>query len=263
MLYDVNVCRMLSDKPHSSPQPTSRATIATRDLAYNDLDVRLTGQLHWDEAQDSPKPGILLIHGGAGLDGHAREQARRYAELGYAVLACDMYGDGVAGDRERVMACLTALRDDPAFLVRRGQAGLKALSRCPEVGEDVAAVGFCFGGMAALALARSGANLAGAVSIHGSLATGDPAEPGAVTAKVLACHGASDPHVPMDDVVAFTDEMNRADADWQLAIYGNAMHGFTHKHAVAGAMPGVAYDPLADQRSFAATRAFLAEALAP
>ena len=91
-------------------------------MLYNDLGVRLTGLLCWDEAQPSPRPGILLIHGGAGLDGHAREQADRYAELGYAVLACDMYGEGVAGDRERVMACLTALRDDPAFLIRRGQA---------------------------------------------------------------------------------------------------------------------------------------------
>ena len=113
-----------------------------------------------------------------------------------------------------------------------------------------------------LALARSGANLAGVVSIHGSLATSKPAEPGAVLTKVLACHGASDPHVSMDDVVAFAEEMTRAGADWQLVMYGRAMHGFTHKHAVSGAMPGVAYDPLADERSFAATRAFLAEALA-
>jgi dienelactone hydrolase len=237
-------------------------TIASRELPYNDLDVRLTGLLCWNEAQDGPRPGILLIHGGAGLDDHAREQARRYAGLGYAVLACDMFGEGVAGDRERVMACLIALRDDPAFLVRRGQAGLTALSRCPEAGESMAAVGFCFGGMAALALARSGTNLAGVVSIHGSLATSKPAERGAVVAKVLACHGASDPHVPMHDVTAFTDEMNGADADWQLAVYGRALHGFTHKHAVPGAIPGVAYDALADERSFAATRAFLAEALA-
>lgn len=253
---------MLSDRTHSSSRPASRATIATRDLPYNDLDVRLTGVLHWDETQDGPRPGILLIHGGAGLDGHAREQAHRYAELGYTVLACDMYGDGVAGDRERVMACVTALRDDPELLVRRGQAGMAALSRCTEAGEAMAAVGFCFGGMAALALARSGASLAGVVSIHGSLATGSPAESGAVVAKVLACHGALDPHVPMDDVNAFTEEMNGAGADWQLVVYGRAMHGFTHKHAVSGAMPGVAYDALADERSFAATRAFLAEALA-
>ena len=237
--------------------------IATRDLSYCDLDTSLTGLFCWNEAQDGPRPGILLIHGGAGLDAHAREQACRYAALGYAVLACDMFGDGVAGDRERVMTCLLALRDDPDRLVRRGQAGLAALSACPEAAGPVAAVGFCFGGLAALALARSDADLACVVSIHGSLATSVPARPGAVTAKVLACHGAADPHVPLADVAAFAEEMNHAGADWQLIMYGQAQHGFTHRHAVPGAVPGVAYDRLADERSFAAARAFLAEALAP
>ena len=237
--------------------------IATRHLSYRDLDVPLTGLFCWDHAQEGARPGILLVHGGAGLDAHAREQACRYAALGYAVLACDMFGDGIAGDRERVMACLLALRDDPARLVRRGRAGLTALSGCPEAAGPMAAVGFCFGGLAVLALARSGVDLAGVVSIHGSLATSAPARPGTVTAKVLACHGAADPHVPPSDVAAFAEEMNRAEADWQLAMYGRALHGFTHRHAVPGATPGVGYDRLADERSFAAARAFLAEALAP
>lgn len=247
--------------------------IATRDLSYRDLETPLTGLFCWNETQEGPRPGILLIHGGAGLDAHAREQACRYAALGYAVLACDMFGDGIAGDRERVMACLLALRDDPGRLVRRGQAGLAALAGCPEAAGPAAAVGFCFGGMAALALARAGTNLAGpgladpalaaVVSIHGSLATSAPARPGAVTARILACHGAADPHVPPADVAAFAAEMNDAGADWQLVMYGRAQHGFTHRHAVPGAMPGVAYDRLADERSFAAVRAFLAEALAP
>jgi dienelactone hydrolase len=236
--------------------------IATRDLSYRDLGTPLTGFFCWNEAQEGPRPGILLIHGGAGLDAHAREQACRYAALGYAVLACDMFGDGIAGDRERVMACLLALRDDPGRLVRRGQAGLAALASCPDAAGPAAAVGFCFGGMAALALARAGTNLAAVVSIHGSLATSAPAQPGAVTARVLACHGAADPHVPPADVAAFAAEMNHAGADWQLVMYGRAQHGFTHQHAVPGAMPGVAYDRLADERSFAAVRAFLAEALA-
>jgi len=161
------------------------------------------------------------------------------------------------------MACLLALRDDPDLLIRRGQAGLAALAGCPEAAGPAAAVGFCFGGMAALALARAGTNLAAVVSIHGSLATSAPAQPGAVTARILACHGAADPHVPPADVAAFAAEMNDAGADWQLVMYGRAQHGFTHRHAVPGAMPGVAYDRLADERSFAAVRAFLAEALAP
>jgi dienelactone hydrolase len=233
--------------------------IATRELSYRDRDVPLTGVFHVAGARR--RPGVLLIHGGAGLDEHARDQAVRYARLGYHVLACDMYGDGVAGDRARIVACATALRDDPALLVRRGLAGLAALSGCPEVSGPVAAVGFCFGGMAALALARSGADLAAAVSMHGSLATSRPAEPGAVTARVLVCHGAADPHVPMSDVAAFAEEMNHAGADWQLVVYGRAMHGFTHRLASPVAVPGVAYEPLADQRSFATASAFLAQAL--
>ena len=252
-----------------------RSLISSRDLAYDDLGLPLTGLLCWDEARDGPRPGILLIHGGAGLDAHAREQARRYAGIGYTVLACDMFGPGVAGNRERVMACLLALRDDPAVLVRRARAGLTALAGCPEAaspeaGGRQAAVGFCFGGMAALALARAGADagagagLAGVVSVHGSLATSRPAEPGAVTARVLVCHGAADPHVPLGDVTALAAELDRAEADWQLVMYGRARHGFTHRDAVPGApaaMPGVAYDRLADERSFAAVRTFLAETL--
>jgi dienelactone hydrolase len=236
--------------------------IAARDLPYSDLDTRLTGVLCMDETLAGSRPGILLVHGGAGLDEHAREQARRYAALGYVVLACDMFGDGVAGDRERVIKCLTALRDDPALMVRRGRAGLAALSGCPGTDGRVAAVGFCFGGMAVLALARSGEPMAGAVSIHGSLATSRPAEPGSVRARLLVCHGARDPHVPLGDVTAFAREMGDAGADWQLIMYGGAQHGFTHRHAEPGTVPGVAYHPVADHRSFAATRGFLAEIFA-
>lgn len=115
--------------------------------------------------------------------------------------------------------------------------------------------------MAALTLARTGADLAGAVSIHGSLATSRPATPGGVTAKILACHGSADPHVPMDDVAAFAAEMDGSGADWQMIIYGGAMHGFTHRQAAPGSIPGVAYDPVADARSFSATHAFLAGVL--
>jgi dienelactone hydrolase len=238
---------------------TEQRTLTTRLVHYRDVDTDLTGVLVWDAALPGDRPGILLIHGGAGLDDHARDQAHRYAELGYAVLACDMFGEGVAGDRARVMATITALRDDPALLVRRGEAGLAALASCPEVGRNRAAIGFCFGGLAALALARAGADLRGVVSIHGSLATSRRAEPGRVVSRILVCHGAVDPHIPMADVVDFAEEMNQADAAWQMNIYGKAAHGFTHKHAVPGAMPGVAYDPVADAQSFADTGAFLAQ----
>lgn len=229
-----------------------------RELTYNDAETTFHGLLC--PAADGPRPGLLLIHGAGGLDAHPRGQARRYRALGYTVLACDMFGEGVVGERSRVVAALTALRDDPDLLVRRCRAALDALAQCPEADASVpvSAVGFCFGGLAALTLARAGLPLGAVVSMHGSLATARPAEPGGVHARVLVCHGARDPHVPMSDVVAFTEEMIRAEADWQLIAYGRAMHGFTHSDAVPGAIAGVEYDREADEASFAAAREFLA-----
>ncbi|HEY4458337.1 MAG TPA: dienelactone hydrolase family protein [Pseudonocardiaceae bacterium] len=223
--------------------------ITTRPLPYADLDLPLTGALYWDDALPAA-PGLLLVHGGAGLDQHAHEQARRYAELGYTVLAADMYG--VAGDRDQIMATVTALRDDPALLVRRGTAGLTALAECAEADGVLGAVGFCFGGLAVLTLARSGAALKAVVSMHGTLTATMPAT---ITARVLVCHGAADPHVPMSQVVEFTEEMRAADADWRLIMYGRALHGFTHRQP--SATPGVAFDADADRDSFAAASAFL------
>jgi dienelactone hydrolase len=236
--------------------------IVSRELVYPDGDLHLTGFLvRPDDVGGQPAPALLLVHGGGGLDEHARSQAQRYAELGYVVLACDMFGPGVMGDRERVMAALTAMRDDPDLVLRRAVAGLDALQALPDLAKPCAAIGYCFGGLTVLTLARNGADLSGVISMHGSLATPRPATTGTVKAKILVCHGASDPHVPLADVTAFIDEMQQAGADWQLIAYGNAVHGFTHAHAVPGAIPGVAYDEAADRRSFQAARDFLAEVL--
>jgi dienelactone hydrolase len=157
------------------------------------------------------------------------------------------------------MARITELSGDPGRRGGRAQAGLAVLAAHPQVDGRLAAVGYCFGGMTVLALARSGCALTGVVSIHGSLRTTRPAKPGQVKAKVLVCHGALDPHVPLAHVTDFVEEMDRAGADWQLNVYGGAMHGFTHEHAVEGATPGVAYHAAADARSSSAMQSFFAE----
>jgi dienelactone hydrolase len=118
-------------------------------------------------------------------------------------------------------------------------------------------VGYCFGGMVVLEVARSGADLAGAVSVHGSLSPPRTARAGEVRAKILVCHGALDPHVPMTQVNAFVQEMNDAGADWQLIVYGGAMHGFTHE--TGPAVAGVAYHGVADARSATAMHSFFTE----
>jgi dienelactone hydrolase len=234
--------------------------IATKPVAYNDADTKLNGVFFWDESLTTKRPGILVVHGGAGLDEHAKNCARHFAELGYIAFACDMYGEGIAGNRERIMATINELRAEPDRLPRRATAGIDALKSHPLTNSRIAAVGYCFGGMTVLELARSGAPLAGIVSVHGSLDTKRPAAPDAIQAKILVCHGALDPHVPLTQITAFADEMKTANADWQLVIYGNAMHGFTHEDKWN--VPGVAYHAPSDARSWRAIESFLTEIFA-
>lgn len=235
--------------------------IQTKAIGYRDADTELTGFLAWDDSGKHRRPGILVVHGGAGLDNHAKGRARRLAELGFVVFACDMYGNGVAGNREQVMARITELRSDPAKLCHRALAGIDVLAAQPGVDGRIAAVGYCFGGMTVLELARSGADLAGVISVHGSLDTSRPAQSGSVKAKILVCHGALDPHIPMTQVSALVEEMNHVGADWQLMIYGGAMHGFTHETGLNA--PGVAYHAQADARSAAAMQSFFLELFGP
>jgi dienelactone hydrolase len=231
--------------------------IDTQSIEYRDGETELTGLLVWDDSRRHERPGILVVHGGAGLDDHAKGRARQLAELGFVVFACDMYGKGVAGNRERVMSRIKELRADPARLCQRAHRGVEVLTSHPQVDGRVAAVGYCFGGMTVLELARSGTDLAGVISLHGSLATSCPARRGSLKAKILVCHGALDPHVPMAQVSAFAEEMNSAGADWQLIVYGGAMHGFTHDASPYGR--GVAYHALSDARSTRAMEQFLTE----
>src|SRR5882672_8564713 len=155
----------------------------TQTVTYRDGDTELTGHFARDAERAYKRPGILVVHGGAGLDDHAKGRARRLAELGFVVFACDMYGNGVAGNRERVMARIMELRSDLTTLCQRARAGIEVLASQPRVDGRMAAVGYCFGGMTVLELARSGTELAGVISIHGSLKTTRPAQKSAVKAK--------------------------------------------------------------------------------
>jgi dienelactone hydrolase len=207
-----------------------------------------------------------VVHEGGGINPHPKARARRLAaELGYVALACDMYGNGeFTTDPKRRSELMGELRDDPRKLRARAQAGLDALTSRPEVDRArLAAIGFCFGGMTVLELARSGANIAGVVSFHGFLATELPAAAGAVKAKVLACHGTDDPFAPAEQVAAFVNEMRSAGADYQVNLYGAAAHGFTRSDAASLGMAGVAYEPRADVRSWAAMKTFFEELFGP
>ncbi|HEX2732804.1 MAG TPA: dienelactone hydrolase family protein [Polyangiaceae bacterium] len=205
-------------------------------------------------------PGVLVFHGGGGLGAHERERAHRLANLGYLAFAPDLFGEAIQS-REQGMALINSLRSDTKLLRSRVYAALAQLCANPGVdSKRLAAIGFCLGGMCALELARSGAPLRAAISFHGGLTTGAPAEEGAVRAALLVCHGAADPFVTREHLAGFEAEMTRARADWQTQVYADAMHSFTER-PVEGrpARPGLAYNEAADRRSWAAMKLLLEE----
>ena len=237
----------------------------TKDIEYRDGALTMRGLLAFDEANAGKRPGILVVHEAWGLGEHAMERAKMLAREGYVALAADMYGDRrLATDLPQAMELIGELRTDPAKLRQRALSALAALKAQPNVdGTKLAAIGFCFGGTTVLELARGGAEVKGVVSFHGGLQTAAPAEPGAVTPKVLVCTGADDPMIPPAQVTDFEEEMRKAGADWQVISYGGTVHSFTNPDAGKTVkLDGVAYNAQTDKRSWAAMRAFFAEIFA-
>ena len=229
-------------------------------LDYTDGETNFVGYLADPESSD-PRPGIVIMHEAPGLAEHPKRRARMLADLGYVALAADLYGNGRVAQRpEESQQLMGALRDDVPRLIRHTQAALGALATLPQVNpQHLGAMGYCFGGFAALELARSGALLAGVVSFHGILSTKTPEDARNIKAKVLACTGADDPWVPPDQVAGFVQEMTSAGVDWQLITYGATKHGFTNSGNAESKVPAIAYNPTSDARSWEAMKAFWSE----
>lgn len=231
-------------------------------IAYSEGQADLEGHLALAAYDSAKKPVVLVAHAFRGQDDFERDKAEALAELGYAGFALDVYGKGVlAKSPEEGGQLMAPFLEDRALLRRRLAAGLEAVVDHPRIDRSrVAAIGFCFGGLCVLDLARSGADVRGVVSFHGLFhPPGIEAKP--VTAKVLALHGYDDPMAKPDQLAAFAQEMTDASVDWQVHAYGNTMHAFTNPRA-NDPDRGTVYEPRADRRSWAAMKAFLAEVLA-
>ena len=233
--------------------------IQTQEIEYRDENTVCKGFVAFDDRETSPKPAVLISHTVHGREEFVENKARQIAELGYVGFALDMYGRrGETVEENR--ALMNELLADRALLTRRIRAALSAVRTLPQVdGARVAAIGYCFGGLCVLDLARSGSDVRGVVSLHGLL-KGHDLPKQSIPAKVLVLHGHEDPLVPPEDVRAFQDEMTAAGADWQIHIYGGTMHSFTNPKA-ANPEAGLQYNPVADQRAWTSLVAFLSEVL--
>lgn len=220
-------------------------------LAYEAEGRSFVGWLA-DGSNGARAPGVLVIHEGGGLGRHTRERASRLGELGFVAYAMDLFGRAEF-DLDEAKAMVSGLRADPARLRGRCAAALDALRGRACVDPDrVAAIGYCFGGAAAIELARTGAKLAAVVGFHSGVLPGKAEEDSAIRGKVLLCHGADDPAVPPDQIRALVDGLARAGVDCQLHLYGGVGHSFTNRDIDSWKLAGFAYDETADRRSWSA-----------
>jgi dienelactone hydrolase len=233
--------------------------IISNTVGYLDGDVLLEAFFAFDDSLSGRRPAVLINHTWAGRDDFVAEKAKKLAALGYVGFAVDMYGKGVLGsDAEENAKLMQPFMQDRQLVKKRMMAALYAVKLMPWVDDSrIAAIGFCFGGLCSLDLARAGADLKGVVSFHGLLgALDDNSHP--IKAKILALHGHDDPMVPVEQVIAFEKEMTKAGADWQLHTFGNTQHAFTNPLANNPNF-GTVYQPEADKRSWILMENFLAE----
>jgi dienelactone hydrolase len=223
--------------------------IQTRVVPYNDGETACEGFMAWDANQAGKRPVVLVMHDWMGRGKFDEQRARELASMGYLAFSVDTYGKAVrpknAGEAGKAAGSWKA---NTAGLRTRLKAGMDtALKSEMADADNVACIGYCFGGTCALELARSGANLKGFVSFHGGLGTDTPADAKNIKGKVLVLHGADD---HFDSVVALNKEMKDAGVDYEIDLYGHTVHAFTNPKAGNDPSRGVAYNAEADERSW-------------
>ncbi len=237
--------------------------LKTATIDYQDKDTLLEGYYAYDDRITGKRPAVLVCHDWSGKNDFAKKQAELLAELGYLGFALDMYGKGKIGSTNEEKSALMQplISDRQHVLLPRLLAAWNTMKSLPEVDPNkTGAIGFCFGGLCALDLARSGVDIQAVASFHGLLNPLPTPTNTPIKAKILAFHGFEDPMVPPAILIGFATEMTKAKAIFEIDIYGHTQHAFTNPTA-NDPHSGLIYQPLAATRSAQSLIKFLAETL--
>jgi dienelactone hydrolase len=240
------------------------AAIKTEIVEYKEGSTVLEGYLAYNDAIKNKAPGVIIVHEWMGLGEYSKSRARQMAELGYIAFAADIYGKGVRPkDAKEAGELAGKYKGDRKLLRARALAALDALKKNPKVDTSkILAMGYCFGGTTVLEMAMAGAPVKGVVSFHGGLDFPNLADVKNIKSKLLILHGAIDPYVPPEQVNSFTKALNDNKVDYQFTMYSGAVHSFTNPESGNDPSKGAAYNPVADRRSFEATKTFFREVTA-
>ena len=232
--------------------------VVTREIEYQHRDVVFEGMLAVDNATEQKRPVVLVSHAWGGRDDFAIQKARELAKLGYVGFALDLYGKGVLGtNKDENSALMAPLLEDRLLLQARMDTAVEVASSQPESdASKVGAIGYCFGGLCVLDLARTGSKVAAVVSFHGLFTPPNNTAGRKINSKVMVLHGYDDPMAKPDTMVALAAELTEAQADWQIHAYGSTLHAFTNP-AAADPEFGTVYSAAADKRSWRTMTDFL------
>jgi dienelactone hydrolase len=210
------------------------------------------------------RPLIIVVHEWWGHNKYARKRADMLAQLGYNAFALDMYGNGkTASHPKEAGEFAMQATSNIESAKKRFLKAIEVASKLPGVKKDqVAAIGYCFGGGVALNMARMGVNLKGVVSFHGALKPVQLTQAGIIKAKLLVQNGADDPFVKKEEINAFKKEMDDAKVSYEFINYPHAKHSFTNpmadKFGKKFSLP-LAYNKEADQKSWKKMQEFFKE----
>ncbi len=226
--------------------------IITETVTYTQDGATLEGAWVYDTTVTEPQPAVLVFHQWGGPGEYELARAKMLAEQGYVAFVADVYGQGIRpATFEERRALATAYYQDRPMVRARARAALDLVSADARVNaQRIAAIGYCFGGMVTLELARDGAPITAAVSIHGALNSPTPADAANITAAVLVQHGGIDPYVPAEELAAFRQEMADGSVDATITVYEDAVHSFTDWNAGNDPTTGAAYNEAVDKASW-------------
>ena len=245
----------------SFAQKNTKPMLKEEIVNYTADGVSLKGFVVYDETKTGKRPAILVVPEWWGLNDYTKSRARQLAELGYIAMAVDIYGGGKnAANPQEAQELATPFYKDPQLAKTRLEAALNKIKEYKQTdANNIAAIGYCFGGSVVLNSAKLGSDFKGVVSFHGGLA-GVPARKDLLKAKILVCHGEADKFVSVHDVDAFKHAMDSIGADFTFKSYPNATHAFTNPAATENGkkfnMP-IEYNAAADKASWNDMQNFL------
>ena len=247
-------CKNEDNNKEADKSETKTPKLKEETVAYSVDKLNMKSFVVYDENKEGKRPAVLVVHEWWGLNDYIKRRARMLAEMGYIAMAVDMYGnDRMGNDPDAAGALAMPYYSNPAMTKKIFDAALREFKKNPNVDENnIAGIGYCFGGGVLLNLARMGEPLNGVVSFHGSL-VGITVDNVLIKAEILVCHGDADSFVPPADVAIFKKQMDSIGKSYTFKSYPGATHAFTNPDATETGkkfkMP-IEYNAAADSASW-------------